>query len=121
MPASETAASVADLFLEFGLLLLGLGLLARLAHALSISPVPLYLLAGLFFGDGGLVGIRASDSFVSTSAELGVVLLLLLLGLEYSATELVRTARQQSLRLALALLFFSSLSELHPARYFGWA
>ena len=119
MPGSESAVSVAELFLEFGLLLLGLGILARIAHALSISPVPLYLIAGLFFGDGGLVGIRASDTFVATIAELGVVLLLLLLGLEYSAQELVRTARRQA-RAGVADIVLNATPGAVLALILGW-
>lgn len=119
MPTVEGAEGVSTLFLEFGLLLLGLGVLARIAHALAISPVPLYLIAGLFFGDGGLVGITASDSFVATIAELGVVLLLLLLGLEYSAPELVRTARQQS-GTGLTDLILNSLPGVAFAFILGW-
>ena len=88
-----TQASGAKLFLEFGLLLLGLGVLARVAHRIGISPIPLYLLAGLFFGQGGVVGIPASNGFVHAMSELGVVVLLLLLGLEYSARELLSGAR----------------------------
>lgn len=87
--------NVADLFLEFGLLLIGLGILARLAHRIGFSPVPLFIIAGLFFGEGGVIGIPASDAFVATVAELGVVILLLLLGLEYSGRDLVSSAAQQ--------------------------
>ena len=119
MPAASTSEAFASIFLEFGLLLLGLGILARIAHVLSISPVPLYLIAGLFFGDGGIVGIPASDGFVATIAELGVVLLLLLLGLEYSATELVRTARQQSRSGAVDLLLNATPGVL-MALVLGW-
>ena len=68
MPTAEGTTAYASIFLEFGLLLVGLGILARIAHALSISPVPLYLIAGLFFGEGGIVGIPASDLFVATIA-----------------------------------------------------
>ncbi len=119
MPAASTSEAFASIFLEFGLLLLGLGILARIAHMLSISPVPLYLIAGLFFGDGGIVGIPASDGFVATIAELGVVLLLLLLGLEYSATELVRTARQQSRSGAVDLVLNATPGVL-MALVLGW-
>lgn len=119
MPTAAVTPGLADLFLEFGLLLLGLGILARIANVLSISPVPLYLIAGLFFGDGGLVGIAASDTFVSTIAELGVILLLLLLGLEYSATELVRTARQQSRSGAVDLVLNATPGVL-MALILGW-
>ena len=41
MPAAAANEALFSVFLEFGLLLLGLGVLARVAHALSISPVPL--------------------------------------------------------------------------------
>ena len=74
MDLLAASTSVPMLFLEFGCLLLGLGLLARVADRLAISAVPLYLLAGLFFGEGGLVGIAASDDFVRAIAELGVVI-----------------------------------------------
>ena len=119
MPAAGVAEGLPALFLEFGLLLLGLGILARIAHVLSISPVPLYLVAGLFFGEGGVVGIPASDSFVSTIAELGVVLLLLLLGLEYSGTELVRTAQRQA-RTGVADLVLNALPGVVLALILGW-
>ncbi|MGA1481074.1 MAG: cation:proton antiporter [Candidatus Nanopelagicales bacterium] len=119
MPTAGASPELASLFLEFGLLLLGLGILARIAHVLSISPVPLYLIAGLFFGDGGIVGITASDTFVSTIAELGVVLLLLLLGLEYSATDLVRTARQQS-RSGLVDIVLNATPGVVMALILGW-
>lgn len=119
MPTAAATPGIADLFLEFGLLLLGLGILARIAHALSISPVPLYLIAGLFFGDGGLVGIAASDTFVATIAELGVVLLLLLLGLEYSAQELVSTARRQA-RAGIADIVLNATPGAVLALLLGW-
>ncbi|MDP4689960.1 MAG: cation:proton antiporter [Candidatus Nanopelagicales bacterium] len=119
MPTAEGTTAYASIFLEFGLLLVGLGILARIAHALSISPVPLYLIAGLFFGEGGIVGIPASDLFVATIAELGVVLLLLLLGLEYSGQELVETARRQS-STGLVDLVLNSLPGVALALILGW-
>ena len=81
------------LFLELGGLVLALGLLARLASALRLSPIPLYLLAGLAIGEGGLVPLVTSETFVETGADIGVVLLLFMLGLEYSARELVASLR----------------------------
>lgn len=82
--------------IELGAVLL---LLGRLAARIGMSPVPLYLLGGLMIGMGGLVfsGVDASgdlhspvaaiDEFSTLAAEIGVVLLLLTLGLEYSARE----------------------------------
>nr|WP_202501024.1 cation:proton antiporter [Streptomyces sp. SID5785] len=83
------------MLIELGAVILGLGLLGRLAARVGFSPVPLYLLAGLAFGHGGLVPLRASEEFVATGAEIGVILLLLLLGLEYSASDLVTSLRTQ--------------------------
>lgn len=74
--------------LEVGGVLTLLALMARLAGRLSISPIPLYLAAGLAFGEGGILPLDISEEFVSTGAELGVILLLLMLGLEYSGQEL---------------------------------
>ncbi len=66
----------------------GLALLARLAGRLGITAVPLYLIAGLAIGDGGLVQLDVTEDFISLVAEIGVLLLLLTLGLEYSDVEL---------------------------------
>lgn len=83
------------LLIELGSIILGLGILGRLAGRVGFSPIPLYLLAGLAFGHGGLIPLNASEEFVATGAEIGVILLLLLLGLEYSASELVTNLRTQ--------------------------
>ena len=55
--------------------------------------MPLYLVAGILIGDGGVVPIVPSRDFIQTGAEIGVILLLLLLGLEYSGEELVGALR----------------------------
>jgi CPA2 family monovalent cation:H+ antiporter-2 len=85
------------LLVELGLVILGLGLLGALSVRVGISPIPLYLLAGLAFGRGGIVPLSASDEFISTGAEIGVILLLFTLGLEYTAPELVGTLRSSAL------------------------
>jgi len=86
----------AELLLELGAVLFGLGVLGRLAGRVGLSPIPLYLLAGLAFGSGGLVPLEAPDSFFRAGSEIGVVLLLLLLGLEYSAPDLIGQVKQQA-------------------------
>lgn len=87
--------SSAVFLIEFGAVILGLGLLGRLAGRFQFSPIPLYLLAGLAFGEGGLLPLGASEEFVATGAEIGVILLLLMLGLEYSASDLVSNLKTQ--------------------------
>ncbi len=87
--------SSAIFLIEFGAIILGLGLLGRLAGRLQFSPIPLYLLAGLAFGEGGLLPLGASEEFVAIGAEIGVILLLLMLGLEYTASDLVSNLKTQ--------------------------
>jgi len=89
------ADGIPGLLVEFGILLVGLGILARLAARFRFSAVPLFLLAGLAFGDGGLVPLGVDEEFVQVTAEIGAVLLLLLLGREYSGEELISTVKQQ--------------------------
>ena len=83
----------ATLLAELGGIILALGLLGRLASRFGQSPIPLYLLAGLAFGHGGLLPLSASQEFTETGAEIGVILLLLTLGLEYTASELVTSLK----------------------------
>jgi CPA2 family monovalent cation:H+ antiporter-2 len=77
------------MLIEVGALLLGVSLLGRLVVKFGQSPIPVYLTAGLILGAGSIFPFEASEEFLGTGAELGVVLLLLLLGLEYSPQELV--------------------------------
>src|SRR6266545_7350264 len=82
-----------QLLIEIGAVITVLGLLAALSARAGISPIPLYLLAGLAFGKGGILPLATSKEFISTGAEIGVVLLLFTLGLEYTANELISELR----------------------------
>jgi monovalent cation:H+ antiporter-2, CPA2 family len=75
-------------FIEIGALILALALLSRIAGGFGISAIPLYLIAGLAMGEGGLVQLDVSVEFFEIAAEIGVLLLLFALGLEYSDGEL---------------------------------
>ena len=87
------SSGMAGLFVELGCILLGVALLGRLAARWGLPSVPLYLVAGLLIGDGGVVPIVPARDFIQTGAEIGVILLLLLLGLEYSGDELMGALR----------------------------
>jgi CPA2 family monovalent cation:H+ antiporter-2 len=107
------------LLIEVGALLFALGMLGRLGRRIGLSPIPLYLLAGLAFGHGGLVPLSASEEFIRVGAEIGVVLLLVMLGLEYSADELVGSLRSG----AFAGAFDAVLNALPGAAFallLGW-
>ena len=73
---------------EMGGILLLLGILAFIATKYRLSVVPFFIGMGLAFGDGGIVGVGLSEDFLLIGAQIGAILLLLLLGLEYSAREI---------------------------------
>src|SRR6185312_1800407 len=83
-------------FIELGAAIVGLAVLARIASRGGFSSIPLYLLAGLAFGRGGLLPLGLSEQFNHIGAEIGVLLLLFMLGLEYTGKEL-----QENLRVGL--------------------
>jgi CPA2 family monovalent cation:H+ antiporter-2 len=80
--------SAALVLIELGLVFLVLAALGRIAVRIGIPSVPLYLLAGLLMGSGGLIPVSAGEEFLAVGAQIGVVLLLLLLGLEYTPADL---------------------------------
>ncbi|MER7248103.1 cation:proton antiporter [Kribbella sp. NPDC000426] len=111
--------NITALLIELGAVILALGILGRIAGRLGFSPIPLYLLAGLAFGHGGLLPLAASEEFVATGAEIGVILLLLLLGLEYTASDLVGTLKTQYVSGAVDFLL-NALPGAAVALLLGW-
>lgn len=86
----ETSLSL----IQLGAVFFVLGALGRLAGRVGMSPIPLYLLGGLAFGKGGAIPLTDIEDFTHLASEIGVVLLLLLLGLEYTAVELFTGLRR---------------------------
>lgn len=84
----------AHLFIELGSVAIGLALLARLAQRWGLSAISLFLLAGLAFGTGGIAPLDLTKSFIQVGAEIGVLLLLFMLGLEYSGEQLASSLRK---------------------------
>jgi len=107
------------LLIEVGALLFALGMLGRLGRRVGLSPIPLYLLAGLAFGQGGLLPLSASEEFIEVGAEIGVILLLVMLGLEYSAGELVGNLRASAPAGAIDMLL-NALPGAGFALLLGW-
>lgn len=88
-----TTHDLSRLLIELGLIVVSLAILARIASRWGFSAIPLYLLAGLAFGKGGLAPLNLSAGFTHIGAEIGVLLLLFMLGLEYTGHELVTNLR----------------------------
>ena len=89
----STAHEASHVFIELGAAILGLAVLARFANRLGFSAIPFYLVAGLAFGNGGLAPLDVSENFIRVGADIGVLLLLFMLGLEYTGEELKRSLK----------------------------
>lgn len=107
------------LLIEVGALLLGLSLLGRFASRFGISPIPFYLLAGLVFGHGGFIPLSASEEFFEVGSEIGVILLLAMLGIEYSADELLGNLKRSRVA-GLLDVVFNALPGAIFALILGW-
>ncbi len=105
--------------IELGAVVFCLGLLARLAGRIRMSPIPLYLVGGLFFGSSGVIKMDGMQEFTHISGEIGVILLLLMLGLEYSAAELV-TGLRRSWQAGILDLVLNFLPGAGLALLLGW-
>ncbi|MDQ0921584.1 CPA2 family monovalent cation:H+ antiporter-2 [Pseudarthrobacter sp. W1I19] len=105
--------------IELGAVVFCLGLLARLAGRIGMSPIPLYLLGGLAFGAGGIVKLEGMKEFAHLSGEIGVILLLLMLGLEYTAAELF-TGLRRSWQAGVLDLVLNFLPGAALALFLGW-
>jgi K+:H+ antiporter subunit KhtU len=104
---------------ELGGVILGLAILARAANRFGVPSIPLYLLAGLAFGEGGLLPLGTTKEFVETGSEIGLILLLFLVGLEYSASELIAALRG-SIRAGLLNLALTFPPGAIAALLLGW-
>ena len=103
------------LLLQLGALLTTLAVLGAIARRIALSPIPVYLLAGLSLGKGGLLPVAAASEFIETAAPIGIVLLLLTLGLEFSATEFASSLRHHLPSAAVDIVLNAT-----PGAVAGW-
>ncbi|MEA2322738.1 MAG: monovalent cation:H+ antiporter-2, family [Solirubrobacteraceae bacterium] len=85
-------SDTAPVYVQLGAALFVLGLAARVAGRAGLSPIPLYLLAGLVLGSFDIPAL--DGEFIRFAAGLGVILLLFVIGLEYTAEELTGHLRR---------------------------
>ena len=104
---------------ELGLILFGLAVLARLAERFEFPSIPLFLVAGLLLGDGGVFTITHSREFIEMGAVVGVSLLLFMLGLEYSPEDLRSTLRSSRV-IGLVDLVANAIPGLAFGVVMGW-
>jgi len=88
---AATGGSGATVLAVLGAALLGLAVLARISTRIGMSPIPLYIIGGLALGWALDPGI--SDEVSGTAELVGIVLLLFMLGIEYTGAELTGSLR----------------------------
>jgi CPA2 family monovalent cation:H+ antiporter-2 len=104
---------------EMGAILLALGILAFFATRRKLSVVPLFILMGLGLGEGGLIPVGFSEDFLFVGAQIGAILLLLLLGLEYSAREIGESLKTDW-RIGIYDILLNALPGAIIALFLGW-
>jgi monovalent cation:H+ antiporter-2, CPA2 family len=83
---AAAVGETAPVYLQLGVVLFVLGTAARVAGHLDLPAVPLYLIAGLVLSAVDVPALQGE--ILEVAAGLGVILLLFLIGLEYTAEEL---------------------------------
>jgi CPA2 family monovalent cation:H+ antiporter-2 len=99
---------------DFVLILAAAVLIIYISHRIKLPPVVGFLVTGILIGPGGFSLIRDSEA-IDTLAEIGVVMLLFLIGLEFTFDRLKKIQRyfwlggglQVVATIALAALLFS--------------
>ena len=105
-------------FLTFGLVLLTAAVLSvPIARRLGLSAIVAYLIAGIVIGPHGLAAFGTPESIIPVS-ELGVVMLLFLIGLELELGRLV-ALRRAIFGLGAAQLALTALAIGTPAYLVG--
>lgn len=117
---AAAGGDIPRILIELGAVLVALSVVGRIAGRVGLSPIPFYLGIGLLIGDGGVFDLVRTDDFLEVGAQVGLVLLLLLLGLEYTPDELVGSLRA-SAPAGLVDLVLNFLPGLAVGFLLGWS
>ena len=83
------AATIPPFFAEVAILLVLAALIAYFGYRLKLVPIVGFLLTGVLIGPNAL-GLVANQELVDATAQIGVILLLFTIGIEFSLEKLVR-------------------------------
>ncbi|MBX2819593.1 MAG: cation:proton antiporter [Rhodothermaceae bacterium] len=83
------AAGIPDFFVEVALLIVFGALIAYIGYRLNLVPIVGFLLTGVVIGPNGL-GVISEPDLVEATAQVGVILLLFTIGIEFSLDKLAR-------------------------------
>ncbi len=105
--------------MELGVIMLTLAVLGRGAARFGLPTIPLFLVAGLFFSNGGIVPVSEAGPFIEIGASLGVIFLLFMLGLEYTPQELHQSMRTNA-RAGVVDALFNAAPGVAAGLILGW-
>jgi CPA2 family monovalent cation:H+ antiporter-2 len=105
--------------IELGVIMLTLAVLGRGAARFGLPTIPLFLVAGLFFSNGGIVPVTEAGPFIEIGASLGVIFLLFMLGLEYTPQELNQSMRTNA-RAGVIDAVFNATPGVIAGLLLGW-
>lgn len=105
--------------IELGVIMLTLAVLGRGAARFGLPTIPLFLVAGLFFSNGGIVPVAEAGPFIEIGASLGVIFLLFMLGLEYTPEELNQSMRTNA-RAGVIDAVFNATPGVIAGLLLGW-
>lgn len=106
--------------LELGLIALGLYAAHWLSNKIGLSSIVGYILLGLLLGPYGVVTVYETSEITEVLAELGIVLLLFYMGLEFSLPRFLEGGRHTMIAGLLDLLNFALGFGLGMILGFGW-
>ncbi len=92
MPTIFAAGAVPQFFAETAALIVAGAVIAYICFRLKLVPIVGFLLAGVLIGPNAL-GLVKDQALVDATAEIGVILLLFTIGIEFSLEKLARIQR----------------------------
>lgn len=113
------AHAVPPLLIDLAVVLGTAAVVSALFHRLRVPPILGYVIAGLLVGPHVPVPLVANQENVQTLSDLGVILLMYTVGLEFNARKLLRAGPRGLLAVAIQGGVVFSLALL-AARAFGW-
>ena len=114
------AAAIPPFLAEVVLLIVAAALVAYVCQRIGLVPIVGFLLAGVAIGPNAL-GLVTDEALINAAAEVGVLLLLFTIGIEFSLDKLARIKRLifvgGGLQVALATLLITGVAVLFGASW----
>ena len=114
---ASAGTGLSSFFIEAGAVILALAILARVAARVTFPAVPLYLVAGLIMG--ALAPPDWASEAITIESQVAVILLLFMLGLEYTAREITDSLRATTVG-GIADLLLNFTPGLLAGLLLGW-